>query len=300
MLGIAGDSGSGRATVAGGVTKILGRRGVTPIRLDDYHRYSRAERRRLGLTALDPQATDLDSACAHLHTLRMGGTILKPIYDHRDGSLAGCEKVTAQGLIVTHGLLTLASAELAALFDLSVFLDPDEQLRQRWKMARDTIQRGYSPAEVEEQLALSRAAAERFVLPQRSRAAIVVRYYAHEHTPDDDQLGALVTLRRNRLPLDITPMLQLASQYCPALRLRRVQDTEGPADLLVIESAITPQQTSMVAELLWPLLSTAGERLPAGAGDYLDGARTRHSDSLALVQLIIACQLAAVTGNRKQ
>ncbi|NCC32927.1 MAG: uridine kinase, partial [Chloroflexia bacterium] len=50
MLGLVGDGASGKTTLVRGVVRLLGNQGVTPICLDDYYRYSRADRRARGLT----------------------------------------------------------------------------------------------------------------------------------------------------------------------------------------------------------------------------------------------------------
>ena len=53
VLGIVGDSASGKTTLSAGVAQILGAEHCTVICTDDYHRYSRAERAAAGLDGLD-------------------------------------------------------------------------------------------------------------------------------------------------------------------------------------------------------------------------------------------------------
>ena len=43
MLGLVGASAAGKATLVRGVVRLLGQHGVTPLCLDDYHRYARAD-----------------------------------------------------------------------------------------------------------------------------------------------------------------------------------------------------------------------------------------------------------------
>ncbi len=56
ILGIVGESAAGKTTPATGIAAIQGRKRVTIICSDDYHRYSRDERAENGLSALDPKA----------------------------------------------------------------------------------------------------------------------------------------------------------------------------------------------------------------------------------------------------
>ncbi|NTW01895.1 MAG: phosphoribulokinase, partial [Oscillochloris sp.] len=205
MLGIVGDSGAGKTTLTRGVVRILGHNGVTPICLDDYHRYSRAERAARGLTAADPSANDLSLMAEHLATLRTGGTIQKPVYDHRSGELRAPEAVAATGLVIAYGMLTLTPLHMASLFDLTVFLDPDDTLHHVWKLNRDTAERGYAAEQV---LALRRAnddAAMRYVSVQRRYANLVIRF----HAPRDAQLTS------GSLPLTV----DLLFRHTPALLL---------------------------------------------------------------------------------
>ncbi|HEX7532429.1 MAG TPA: hypothetical protein VF340_04255 [Methyloceanibacter sp.] len=55
ILGIVGDSASGKTTLSAGVAQILGAEHCTVICTDDYHRYSRSQRASAGLSALDPR-----------------------------------------------------------------------------------------------------------------------------------------------------------------------------------------------------------------------------------------------------
>ncbi|HEX8245322.1 MAG TPA: hypothetical protein VF541_17545, partial [Longimicrobium sp.] len=86
VLGIIGDSGSGKSTVARGVRELIGPARVATVELDDYHRYSRAERQELGLTALNPMVHNLSLVQEHLNLLRRGRPVRHRSYDHTDGT----------------------------------------------------------------------------------------------------------------------------------------------------------------------------------------------------------------------
>jgi phosphoribulokinase len=59
VLGIVGDSGAGKTTLTRGIAQILGQENITVIGTDDYHRYDRAQRAELGITALHPDCNYL-------------------------------------------------------------------------------------------------------------------------------------------------------------------------------------------------------------------------------------------------
>ena len=115
ILGIVGDSAAGKTTLTSGIAAILGPERVACICSDDYHRYGRAERAALRLTALDPACNYLDIFEQHLRLLRQGQPILKPVYDHRDGTLAAPEYVEPRPYIIVEGLLGYHSRAHARL-----------------------------------------------------------------------------------------------------------------------------------------------------------------------------------------
>jgi phosphoribulokinase len=50
ILGIAGDSATGKTTLTKGIDQILGEENVTVVGPDNYHRYDRYQRAELGIT----------------------------------------------------------------------------------------------------------------------------------------------------------------------------------------------------------------------------------------------------------
>ncbi len=177
LLGIVGDSGSGKSTLIRGIAALFGLENVTEICLDDYHLYDRVTRARLGLTALNPAANNLSLMCTHLRGLQAGLPIFKPIYDHSIGTFAPAEWVMPRSIVIVHGLFTLFTPELASLFDLSIYLTPEEELRLNWKVQRDTQKRGYDLEEVLRQIEERRPDAAAFIEPQQARADLVVSFH---------------------------------------------------------------------------------------------------------------------------
>ena len=59
LLGIGGDSGTGKSPCVGGIYKIFGPEKITNINLDDDHTFDRAQRRTYGLTALHPAVNNM-------------------------------------------------------------------------------------------------------------------------------------------------------------------------------------------------------------------------------------------------
>lgn len=287
MLGLVGESAAGKTTLVRGVVRLLGRDGVTPLCLDDYHRYSRAELLARGLTAADPAANDLGLMAVHLAELRAGRRISKPLYDHRTGTLRGPEVVAPTGLVVAYGMLTLTPPSTPELFDLTVYLDPEPALRRAWRLARDVGERGYRPDEVAALAPARDRDAARFVLVQRARAAMIVRF--RPHAGDSPELDAEITLR------DCDDQLwdELAAASLPGLMSTRLDaDEDGRAcGRVQIGATIAPDVATAVAELIRRRLPAVPRQPLDSLGQVREGGAVRHAPALALTQLLIVARL---------
>jgi len=307
ILGVVGDSAAGKSTLAGGIAAILGQDRVAVLQADDYHRHSRAERRRIGITALDPEGNHVDILEQHLCLLRRGHPILKPVYNHKDGTLCPPTRLEPKPFVIVEGLLAYHSRILRDCYDVKVFVEPDEDLRTRWKQARDCAERGYSPQDV--RLSLDRREADSLahVQPQRSFADIVVRFAPSSDTPGDISDGAdsLLNARHLLRPTlahpDLGPVLDAGGKGGFHLALAR--DSDGkPVDVLDISGRIDGRRAKAVEDLLWSLIPEASH-LRAPLGRFTDRAgQTATSHTLALSQLLITYHLVkaaqGLTGTR--
>lgn len=197
VLGIVGDSGSGKSTVAEGVAALIGPDRVSTLELDDYHRYTRAERLEQGITALHPTVHDFPLMQEHLQLLGRGRPVRNRRYDHTDGTFGAARSVEPNEVVLVRGLLGFPSDDLRAAYDLAVFLQPEPELLFRWKLRRDVKTRGYTEAEVLKRIARHLLDSKEYVLPQAGRADLVVRYEIPEWDAPDSDVSATLTVRRH-------------------------------------------------------------------------------------------------------
>jgi len=294
MLCLVGDSGAGKSTLSNGCVEILGADRVTDICLDDYHTLDRAGRQARKITALHPDCNHLDLVPQHVRLLRGGQRIFKPVYDHADGTFGRPEFGLPRDIVLIHGLHALFTPALRQLWDVSVFLDPDPELRIDWKIKRDTSKRGYTRAEVLEQLEERRHDSETYVMPQREKADIVVSFYPsaeYAAKKDSARLNVRITLR-HPIPLpDLEEALQAApgsTNGTPAVRLHR--GTEG-TDCLEISGTISDEATQAVERRMWTHMPTARHLRSDRLGVFADGAVERRSNPLAVTQLVLTYYL---------
>lgn len=196
VLGIVGDSGSGKSTIAGGVRALIGPDKVTSLELDDYHRYTRAERTERGLTAHNPQVHNLPLMQEHLQLLRRGRPVRNRSYEHADGTFGPLRVIEPREVVVARGLLGFPTEALRSAYDLAVFLAPVPDLLFRWKLRRDVQTRGYSEAEVLKHITNYLLDSKQFVLPQADQADLVVRYEVPEWDAPDSEVRISLLLRR--------------------------------------------------------------------------------------------------------
>lgn len=287
VLGIVGDSASGKTTLSTGVAKILGESRCTVLCMDDYHRYDRRERAAMGISALDPRANYLDILEQHLHLLRDGQPILKPVYEHRTGTMKPVEYVQPRSFVIAEGLLGYATRGMRECYDVKIYLDPEEDLRIRWKIYRDTTQRGYSRQEVLESLERRHEDSPAFIHPQRTYADIVIRFQRPKGANGSDTRLDVRHILRPTLPHpDFGPLLEEFGTT--GVRLDLARDKDGkPVDVLAIDGSISDRRAEQMEELLWTLIPEASHlRDQVGRIDGAGGENISHP--LALTQLLVA------------
>lgn len=288
ILGIVGDSASGKTTLAAGIATILGPDKVLTLCTDDYHKYDRKEQAKRDITPLNPDSNHLDIVEQHLHLLRQGQPILKPVYNHDRGTLEPPAYVEPREYIIVEGLLGYATRAMRDAFDVKVYLEPDEALRVKWKVQRDCGRRGYTPQEVMKSLERRRRDSVTHIQPQRTFADMVVSF----HPPHDnaEETGAHLDVShilRPTLPHpDLSPILEAGAKK--GFRLELARDVDGkPVDMLEISGDIDDRRARTMEDLLWNLIPEAAH-LRENVGRFTDGQdRVAISHPLALSQLLI-------------
>jgi phosphoribulokinase len=283
VLGIVGDSGSGKNTVADAVAFLLGEDRITDVRLDDYHRFTRDERAQRGVTALNPVVHNLALMQEHLRLLKQGRPIRNRSYNHGDGTFGPIRLIEAREIVLVRGLLGFPTRELQKLYDLAVFLAPEPELLFRWKLRRDVLFRGYAEADVLKYIARHLLDAKEFVLPQAQRADLVIHYELPNWEAPDPEV--MTTLRFRRDAAGLARDGSLFGELPIAL------EPEGEEIVARIPAEIEPEAVDRWGGSLFP------ERYSADAvGMYHDETGSlRRRPSLAVVEILIA-RLASLLG----
>lgn len=293
MLAIAGDSAAGKTTLTRGLVEALGEERCTAICVDDYHAFDREERRDKPFTPLHPDCNYIDIMEQHLQLLALGRPVLKPVYDHATGSFTRPIYVAPREFVIVEGLHPLSTRLSRACFDVTVFLDPPEDIRRAWKVQRDTAKRGYSAEQVLADLARREPESAAYIRPQRRYADIVARFapIATRNDPPGTPLSAELLLR----PTIRHPSLAsvLTDDHRTAMHLKIMRDADGtPTDCLHVHGHASTEEARQIEKLVWSELDVPGGP-PAALGRLAEGGR---SEPLAITQLILLYHLLTAGG----
>ncbi len=278
MLGVVGDSGAGKTTITRGLVGILGSEQVTAVSTDDYHRYDRAERAEREITPLHPDCNYVDILSQHLQLLRDGEPILKPVYQHGDGTFGPPVHVSPKPFTIVEGLLGYHTSQMRDCYDVRVFLAPPEELRRKWKVQRDTTRRGYENDEVLVELDRREPDSAQFIRPQERHADMVV-CFSEGDSGDPDALDAELLLRDSLPQPDLSGLIGDEQQ---------ITIDEGDSERRVnIAGDIQREQAAEIEEAIWEKLHFASHLRSERLGEFTIGEDLHRSESLGVVQLLV-------------
>ena len=173
VVSIAGDSGSGKDTLAKAIIGITGERSSVNISGDDYHKYDRSKGEWAAVTHLNPEANDLDKFASDIMRLKLSQPIRKRRYDHRSGTLGRLKKISPKDFVVASGLHSFSNRKLKDLADISIYLDMENDLRRHLKLQRDVKIRNKGLNDTVKVIEKRAADFKKYVAPQQFNADIV-------------------------------------------------------------------------------------------------------------------------------
>ncbi len=209
MIGVAGDSGTGKSTFLALVERCLGARNLLYIEGDGDHRWERGEKPWEAYTHLNPKANFLYRQAQDLAALRSGVAVKRTEYDHETGKFTAARKIKPQRFVLLCGLHALYLPQTRKNLDLKIYMDVDETLRKYWKIQRDVKYRGYSKEKILDQIQSRLPDARKYIYPQKEYADMIVQYY-DEGLKDcmadhyDVQISAKITISA---AIDVEPVI---------------------------------------------------------------------------------------------
>lgn len=204
IIGVAGDSGSGKTTFVKGIKDLFGDEMVCTFSLDDYHTYDRGQRAKLKIFPLNPEANDLELLYQHLVLLKQGKPIDKPVYNHKSGKFDKPVKFFPKPIVIIEGLLPFYTEKLRDIIDFKLFVDPTREVKRKWKVKRDVMERGHKLEDVMPEIIAREPDYKRFVDFQKIYAEVVVKIHPTNFvdiTGNSDIISIRVIQRLLDIPL---------------------------------------------------------------------------------------------------
>lgn len=174
LIGVGGDSGSGKTTFSNMVKNLYGPSQTTIIKGDDMHKWERGDNNWRKKTHLDPSSNHIHKEIEFIKFLKKGITIKRRSYDHKSGKFTIPSKIKSKRVVIYEGLHPFYLSDMKNSFDISFFIQPDENLRKKWKIERDTNKRGYSKEKIIKQLKDREKDSLKYIQSQAAAADVVV------------------------------------------------------------------------------------------------------------------------------
>lgn len=278
VLGVAGDSGAGKDTFSDAIKGLFGSHSVTTLSGDDYHLWDRQKPIWQVMTHLNPMANDLEGFANDLVSLTDGKSIRSRHYDHQTGRMSRPFVIKSNDIIIASGLHALYLPILRECYNLSVYLDIDEDLRRHFKLTRDVRQRGHTVERVLASFERREPDSRRFIRPQASHADLVLSLQPIHPRILEDADGRhplrFKLVVRSRHGLNELSLARVLIGVC-GLHVDMVSNEDSAEVELTIEGETSGQDIALAAQMICPSIF-----------EFLDIQPKWHDGVFGLMQLI--------------
>lgn len=270
VIGLAADSGCGKSTFMRRVTSTFGGETCGPlgggfgnggwetntlvsdmatvICLDDYHLNDREGRKVSGLTALNTAEQKFDLMYEHVKALKDGQSIMKPIYNHVNGTLDEPEKIEPTPVIIIEGLHPFVDERVRDLIDFSLYLDISPEVKLNWKIQRDMEERGHSLESIMASIEARKPDFDAYIEPQKEFADYVIEVLPTDLDKEDKKTLKVRAIQKKGVPdfnptylfdegseISWTPSADKLSSPAPGIKLAYTQEQYFGNDVAVLE-----------------------------------------------------------------
>jgi len=271
VIGLAADSGCGKSTFMRRVTSTFGGDQCGPlgggfgapggwetntlvsdmatvICLDDYHLNDREGRKVSGLTALNTAEQKFDLMYEHVKALKDGQSVMKPIYNHVNGTLDTPEKIEPTPVIIIEGLHPFVDERVRDLIDFSLYLDISPDVKLNWKIQRDMEERGHSLESIMASIEARKPDFDAYIEPQKEFADYVIECNPTALDPEDKSTLRVRAIQKNGVAdfnptylfdegseIEWSPSADKLSSPAPGMKLKYTQEKYFGNDVSVVE-----------------------------------------------------------------
>jgi uridine kinase len=173
LISISGDSGVGKDTVANALARVFGVKNTTIISGDSFHKFERDHNSWKAKTHLNPLQNHLTNWERTISSALNRNRFSIRHYEHSVGKFTEVSPYGIRDLIISQGLHGL-TGKLANKSDLKIYLEMPDDLRVKYKIARDTSYRKQAKSRVVSQIKSRRSDFKKFLEPQKELADLIV------------------------------------------------------------------------------------------------------------------------------
>lgn len=288
IIGIAGDSGSGKSRLLLMLDELLSEGRILNIEGDGDHKWERGSENWKDMTHLNPKANYLYRQAEDLRILRDGNAVKRVEYDHDTGIFTNRKRVTPKPYIVLCGLHSLYLPQMRQVLDMKIFLDTDENIRRYWKIERDASLRGHKKDEIIKQIEERREDAEKYIYPQKQYADLIIRYFDRGLSPAENREDPSY-----RLHVGVEFLMDVSINAEPLLALLQERGVEAKLtyDDLLHQRIVIENESLHVSKEVWE--ETALQAIPQI--EDLAGSRIVWEDGLnGAVQLMVVLVIGEI------
>ena len=173
IVTIAGDSAVGKSTLASHLEEYFGSKFVDKIELDSFHKYERGHPEWNKKTHLNPEMNDLLSFKKIILNLLNGETQIVKNYNHMTGKFDSNNKKKIKDYLIIEGLHSLFFSDLNKKYDLNIFLDLNEEVKNETKLKRDK-ERKKEEDVIKSEIEIRKKDFDEFIFPQSKKADLFI------------------------------------------------------------------------------------------------------------------------------
>jgi uridine kinase len=185
LIGIGGDSGSGKTTLANNLKNLVGSEKTLILKGDDTHKWERGDENWEKMTHLNPKANYLYEDINNLNNIKNGKAIYRKEYDHQNGKFTDYLRLSSKNLLIYEGLHPFFLSHQRKLFDIKIFLKPEEELQLDWKVERDVGARGHDYKKVMDQISKRKTDKNLYIDSQVEYSDIILRAFRIQDQQDE-------------------------------------------------------------------------------------------------------------------
>lgn len=194
LIGIGGDSGTGKHVLLRVLRNIVGKSRSIPVFGDNFHKWERGHENWQVYTHLNPSANALHQGMDVALSLKDNRSVTVGHYDHQTGKFTEPSLLEPKKFVFLVGLHPFYLRQMRDMMPIKIFLDTEEQLRQMWKIQRDVSHRGHTPHQILEQIASREDDKIKYIEPQKHFADLIIRYEATEDLAADQPIDGPVNI----------------------------------------------------------------------------------------------------------